>query len=528
MNKKTPLALWVVPALLLAFGGFCLALIAPYHAGPHGYDQDPAYVYLFSALSFLGGQVPHHTDHPGTPLQLLGAAVVWIQWVFMNVLGRGEGGSSRTVVMQPESFLLTLSGVLLLGNALATVFVGRRIHAATQNLGAAILCQCAPLVFWVVAPRIAYLAPEALLISASMSLLGLLAPRMFPPRGHSTAGSDRLAIIAGLICGFGLAVKINFLPMFGLLFLVGARKQVIKALGAAALSFLVLILPISTRLGAFFEWATSLLIHSGRYGKGEANVMDFGSFGVRLWALLEAFTFFYVVVAALGFFLVATLLRVRINQGGRATNVRAPAIFLLVCAFQTLLVLKHPMNRYMVPVLPVALVACVWLLRQVDFGKSSQRLKDALSPALLLLAATLTLTSLPLAYANLSAGRAVQDRSLDLVEHALRGHPNPLIIVTYRCTFPECALALGWNYNRSIDIEPAFENIALFNIGTRMLSIPGKGPLDTGALSDLIAQGRAVFVLSPEYDALEVFKLTRLIKTPVQSLYRVAGFSGIP
>ena len=39
-------------------------------------NLDPSYVYFLNSLLILHGQPPAHIDHPGTPVQLIGAAVL--------------------------------------------------------------------------------------------------------------------------------------------------------------------------------------------------------------------------------------------------------------------------------------------------------------------------------------------------------------------------------------------------------------------------------------------------------------------
>ena len=66
-KQSASLALLIVPLVVSIVGYFFLMAAFPLHSGSAGYDQDPAYAYLFNGLLILDGQAPHHIDHPGTP-----------------------------------------------------------------------------------------------------------------------------------------------------------------------------------------------------------------------------------------------------------------------------------------------------------------------------------------------------------------------------------------------------------------------------------------------------------------------------
>ncbi len=160
------------PVAMAVVGFVYLSHISPAFAGGHFYNHDPVYTYLFNALTLLDGNPPDHTDHPGTPLQVLAAIVVYIHWLVV-----GAGSDVICAVLENhETYIYSVSVTLLAINVLADIYVGKKVFNASGSVVAAMLFQSTPLVFRAVAVRIVYFSPEALLIAASLVLIALFAP----------------------------------------------------------------------------------------------------------------------------------------------------------------------------------------------------------------------------------------------------------------------------------------------------------------------------------------------------------------
>src|SRR6185436_1662443 len=93
-------ALGLAPVLYVAAGLVLKASRGPYWLGT---NADPEYAYLFNALSIAGGHAPYHVDHPGTPLQMLGAVVLRA-----IALASGCDALVPDVIARPETYLTAL------------------------------------------------------------------------------------------------------------------------------------------------------------------------------------------------------------------------------------------------------------------------------------------------------------------------------------------------------------------------------------------------------------------------------------
>ena len=93
-------ALAIIPFLYAAAGLALKASRGPYWLGT---NTDPEYAYLFNALLIASGRAPFHVDHPGTPVQMIGAVVLR---ALSAVSGRGV--LADDVITRPEAYLAAM------------------------------------------------------------------------------------------------------------------------------------------------------------------------------------------------------------------------------------------------------------------------------------------------------------------------------------------------------------------------------------------------------------------------------------
>ena len=71
-------------------------------SGPYWlhFNLDPTYPYLFNSLNLLNKIPPSHIDHPGTPVQLLGALILKI-----THLGSSIDQITEKILRDPEQYI---------------------------------------------------------------------------------------------------------------------------------------------------------------------------------------------------------------------------------------------------------------------------------------------------------------------------------------------------------------------------------------------------------------------------------------
>lgn len=515
-NKYKTLALLIVPFLLAVVDFFFLKAAFPLHSGSPGYDQDPAYAYLFNGLLILEGYPPYHIDHPGTPLQLLFAVTIFIRWGLTRVFGDSVLDIVDSVVNNPEAYLHDMAVVLLVLNLVALTIFGRRIARSTGKIYLGMLCQLSLLSFTIMAPKATYPAPEALLIFCSLILLGQLAPRIFA----GTASSKTDPIVSGKLVGaaiaLSLATKITFLPMALLLVLVPKGIERRAAFIASVLMFLLLTAPALPNIGRFLIWVTGLISNSGIHGGGEGGVVDITKIPGNLYNL---FLWFPLFVTALT---LAAISVTKLIITKSSLCVQGPIVLILVSVIQTLLVLKHPGAHYMVAVLPISLVLSAWL---AVFITPKISLIKSLSAGLICIMVLHSVLATIKGVKTIADQRADMATAMVKVDEVLSLYPEALLICTFRCALPQYALTMALIFSPQLISDKTsgkLNNFYEYDFFQSKLISPGKPMLLPNSLLTAPLACRTVFVISPKYySQLTSFNLVTIYSSVAQSLYLI-------
>ena len=350
---------------VLPVGLFGLSVILTNHHGPYFLHNnfDPDYNYLLNSLSLLKFHTPGHTDHPGTTLQLLGAAILLLKWLGVSLFVHREP-LADSVLSHPEEYLRSINIVLnvLIGTTL--YWSAWRIYRLSNSLVAALLLQVSMLVYSQTFLALFRVSPEPLLLAVGLALMVPLAPMVIRSDGTEEANENRLAIAAGVIFGFGLITKITFAPWAAVILLFPKRSQKRRFAVAAVTTSVVLLLPVAARLPDMATWFSSLLLHSGHYGTGrigipEAHVMA-ANF-VSLWRVEPPLFLFLALYAA-----TLLLLRLLPPRGTPLTDKARPLLLAACIAItaEIMMVVKHPAYHYLLPalVLTAFVNSAVWVV----------------------------------------------------------------------------------------------------------------------------------------------------------------------
>jgi len=536
MISRQHLKLLGLPILLLLVGAAMGLKMFPLYSGGGIYNADPSYAYLFNGLLLLEQKVPHHIDHPGTPLQILIALLVYVQWFVLKLLNSANADVVVAVMAEPERYLLFISRVLLVLNGAAVFLLGKKIYQHTNSLFFATFCQCSLLTYGIFGTKLLYPAPEALIACLSLCMLAMLSPFIF--ENHTTKKEQtKIALVTGIIFGIGFATKLTFLPMAGLFLLLKTWRQVALACAAATLAWLLGILPMISKLPGLFTWAYNMLTHTGKYGGGSKGLVDYAQLSGNFNALIKAFPFFYFAIVAFAIYLVCCL-GARILQSNKidteqqtalsifcpTKRLKSVSILLAVCVVQTLLVLKHFGQHYMIAVLPIAFIGVALIVKPLT--EYSFKIGVALKAVLAIVAASLVVSSSYSALTALKIERIQHNRSVASVKAELAKHPNPLVIGSYGCDLPQCGLLFGIEYAPAI-VKKMGSNLANFfgfNVWNSMLLIDGHGFYPLNVLQPFFQAQRPIFLLTQtDFPAFDIFNKELILEEGGQKLYKIAS-----
>ena len=525
----------IIPGILLLLGSAIALKMYPLYAGGGLYVADPSYVYLFNGLLLLEQQVPYHIDHPGTPLQSLIAILVYSQWTFLKLFESVNPDVVLAVMSDPERYLNFIGRALLFCNVAALIYLGKKIYDCTASLVLTALCQCSLLTYGIFATKLVYPAPEALVSCLSIWMLGLLVPIIFQASSVNEKRSA-VAIKVGLIFGLGLATKLTFLPMALLLLLVGTWRHIGQATLAALVGWIVGVLPIITKLPDFWGWVTNMITHTGKYGGGSKGIVDVSQLSGNFHQLAAAFPSFYwilwVLVGSVIFFSGVHQLKyfsktsLEKNKSRDYVHViKVLTILISVCVLQTLIVLKHFGQHYMIPALPIAYVGLAVLLKSIPLPVTAW-LRRA-TPIVCLGALLIFLSrSNYFAYQELRAERIQNNLALKQLQGVIKQYNNPIVIGSYGCLLPQCGLIFGVGYAPALEkkMAPFLSNFYGFNVWNALLIIDGRGFYPLNVLDPFFKMNRPVLLATQiEFPALDLFERELLLTVGDQKIYKIKG-----
>lgn len=211
---------------------------------------DPEVYFFYDSLRLVLGSAPHNVDHPGTPVQLLGALVV-----------RVTGATPLAI----DTWRSAVYSAALLLNAVAVVILLRTLLRDVPRAAAV----AAIWTFWICPAAMRHVAiwsPE--IVYFCVAALALAAFHAYFMRPDTTR-----AVWLGAAIGLCIGVKFVFLSWAIAAALVmatmGARRirDTTLMLLATIAAFIVATIPAITRYPAMFHWLVALVSRSDWYGR---------------------------------------------------------------------------------------------------------------------------------------------------------------------------------------------------------------------------------------------------------------------
>jgi hypothetical protein len=486
------IALLICPATLLVCGLVLLGYMSPIYSGVGGMDYDPAYAYLFNGAALMHGHRPLHTDHPGTPVQLLIGLITIISWSLAKLSGLTSLSFAPSVAAHAENYLLVIMSCLLIAVTFSVWRLGVAIARSTGVTAAGVACQAGYFLLGVLFPRTFYSAPEAMVFLAGTALMTVLAPVIFADEDCS----DRRAVAAGVFLGLGTASKVIFCPLFVLVLLLKRQRPILIAIGSGVLFTLIFLLPIIDRLRSLFNFLTVVAGHTGIYGEGEARFIDWTVIPERIRQTIAAEPLLLVAVIALaGVVLFA-----------KSRDKWLAAVMAFAVGVAVFLTLKHFAIHYLMPVVAIVPVMIIWALSR--FARRSY-------PYLLVAAVAAVLGIQPFldTASTFAKARALHSENEKAIQEILAKYQNPVMIGAFRSG--DRFFALQFGLGRA---DTKFQNLTPGILGDQLSYHSNLKKLwrnDTGTVVDwsyldqFEKAGRAVLIVQPVHPKIE----PKIVKT---------------
>ena len=422
-------------------------------------DYDPEMAYFLSSLAPFKGAPYFFTDHPGTPVEILGTMLLGTAYVFFT----DHANFISTYLENPEYFLNLAHGLITLLSVLCAIYFFLTVLRTSQKPNVYLALSLA-LLFYGLHPY----SFKTLTVWSHTSFnfpLGAGYLILLFTVAHDAQGqiSNRLAAGLGLALGVMIAVMINFASWLvtTLLFIflsnylkrIPWKKSLITGsilVLSCATGFLVSILPSIHRMPYFFGFMYKMFTHQLRYGTGPEGISSISLLSSNLHDMVvTAPLVFLMMLASLLISLFIFLRRdsqIRENSSLWALNFS----LVLQCGMITLAVLKHPGEHYLLSLaatLPVLLLVIVKL--SAFNWRFSQQFSNALIIFSVISISAFAVLSIQNRQAELLEARAVEAEINHVIteqELQLNKEPSELLILRTNETYSYCSALLHGDF----------------------------------------------------------------------------------
>lgn len=282
-------------------------------------NQDPDYAYLLNSLIVANFDSPGHVDHPGTPVQVLGAIVLHIRYLFSSWFASVANNLTDDVLTHSESYLYWINYTLVALSALSLLVVGLGAFLVSRNLLLSLILQTTPFLTMrtLTVSEASRVAPEPLLFCISQLIVLLLVIYWYDKNADR---SRWFAVGMGILFGLGMATKITFVPMIFFLLLVADWRRKLLAIGVAIGAFVFATLPIIPYYGGVLDWLVTLTTHTGIYGTGKPGLVEAASFSSNLSKIFGRNQSFIIIFLIFNGLCLSTLIYFWLNRQSFAAS----------------------------------------------------------------------------------------------------------------------------------------------------------------------------------------------------------------
>lgn len=438
---SVPVILLLIPSLIFIVS---LQTIQSRDKVWYGGGYDPEYAYLFNALNVANCRLVGHYDHPGTPMQVYGAAVLQTSRLFINY----GNGLTRDVLSHPEAYLRILNTATA---ALGTMFLfiaGFILWRRTSNIWYALALQLVPFISgFVLFNAFTRFTQEAALMMASVAMAAATIDWLINSNSGKESG---YAKTFGIIGGFGMASKFLFAPLLLIPFLLLSNfKSRIKYLLFTAGAFVVFTLPIIPLYPNMAMWVLRLFLYTGQYGSGNAGVLDTLTYPHNL---LWTFKVNPVLLILTAFGLLWLLSQLIKNKAGNlwrhSKSFRLTVAVVAAVMAGYLVIAKQPKEAYLLPYEMIASVFFILILFEMGRLKVKSSIRSMIQAFALL---ALVIILIPLGLKGKQQIYSIDKNHIwESSWLAMKaGSENSILLFTHPASSPIDALFFGNAYSHS-------------------------------------------------------------------------------
>ena len=501
--------------LMVIVGMPCLVLILSVAwrlaGGPFwvGINSDPAYQYLMNALYLADHRVPLYFQHPGTPVQLLGAVVIKL----LNPQA-SNALMVENVLKNPEFYLHVIYAVLILFYTVSLIALAYYAYRKSGDILFAFLVQTPAFLYLTMGKILGFVSvsanvcPESLL-AGLINIYGICLLRAFFTQ--DTKPFWATALCWGGVYGLMVASKFTTLSLLliPVVMIPSFRDKMFFCMMALA-AFVLATQPVWSRYPSMWGNLYGMLSHTEFRGNGPQGFIAWNTF---LNGITLIFTQFWFLMTGVGAALGVLFYKIVRGPGDRLNKAHTWAIWTgLTIVLQFLIVAKETAFQYMVPAL--ALFGFFWALMYLG---SREKIRFWRMGAVVFVVLSLVLNFIYIR-TNYKITSAMQAFSREIYFKK-----NAVVCAFYRSTSVPFALVFADNsYGLNIYgniIEKLYPRFYSMDIGQFKMDQP------RGAyLEDALNQGREVFLYGsklPENSFSPLFRVKRIAQREQEAVYEL-------
>ncbi|HMQ70446.1 MAG TPA: hypothetical protein PKC58_15830 [Ignavibacteria bacterium] len=447
MNKINRYILFLLLPLIYFMSSYILkSAQGPYYLNFY----DPGYVYLISSLNIAQGTGVGHFDHPGTTVQMIGSVIMRIYFSFTGK----NPDIAVDVLSRPEDYMYVLNTVFIFINAAVLFLLGVLTYKFSKNIYLSLLIQLSPFTSMEIFYGSVIVSPDNFIITVSLLFLSALMFYRFNFNTEETANNPqflKLILVFAVICGLGLATKLNFIPLvFIPFFLINGYKNKMYFWIFTVISFLIFIIPILLDIGQFAVWIENLIMKSGKYGKGDSDVVNTYLLLPNLKMIFSkdgVFTFSYLMLIITFIVSIALYLKEKSSGIKYFTKINKIMVSLLFAVtLQILLVAKHYAQYYLIPSMMLSifvLIVCIYVLMPLFEKAYKKVIPEYLFAVVFIFISVWTCVRIIESY---NEALISKNEALASVKFLEENYPDDLLIPAFSSANRECALAFAVRY----------------------------------------------------------------------------------
>lgn len=486
MEKKYSYFIWaIIPVILFIFSFSLRQAQGDYYLNNL---YDPSYPYLIGSLNLAQFSGTILIEHPGIPVQIIGAVVIRICYLFT-----GENSNiAEEVLSKPELYLNAINLTLVLINCIFIFLMGIILYKYIKNIYICIFFQLTPFASSVIFFRLASVSTEIFLIPVITALITFTIVYIYDDRKRKN--EYYYLTIFAVICGLGIATKITFSPLILIpILLLESYKQKIVFLTFTFISCIIFIFPAISNYSYFLNWIYKLFWNDGKYGQGNAGVVKVSNVFVNLKNILFNnlyFTFVYVLV-------LATILTNFKRKDFDAIESKKYKLLIGIFISTTILILmitKHYSDHYMLQA-GMFINISIYLILSI----SSKKLKSVFnySRINLIIKIFIFITLIQFVYFGtnfITWHFSKKNEAIKVNDYIKNNYPGAIFIASHGSSSDKYALAYSLTYagyqksNYFNYLTKIFrdEQLIFYDVGYRFIFIPKINEMKTGDFSGKI------------------------------------------